>query len=307
MTLKAPFPWFGGKSRAASLVWERFGDVPNYVEPFAGSLAVLLARPTAPGFETVNDRDGHLCNFWRAAQADPAAVAAAASWPVIEVDLHARHRELTAAIPGLVAALAADPAYYDARLAGWWLWGVGIWIGQGWCGGRAGWQLPSLFGAGRGIHALDARDRIPDVLAELAARLRRVRVVCGNWDRILGPSVTYATNGTKTLTGVVLDPPYDDGAIAYAGGQVDLQAVRSYAIEAGANPLMRVALCGYDGEHEMPADWECVPWKARGGYGSQGDGAGRENAGRERVWFSPACLRPQRSLFDTTPPAEQVG
>src|SRR5689334_19180994 len=44
-TLKAPFPWFGGKSRVASLVWERFGEVRNYVEPFAGSLAVLLGRP----------------------------------------------------------------------------------------------------------------------------------------------------------------------------------------------------------------------------------------------------------------------
>ena len=34
--LKAPFPWFGGKSRVAHLVWQRFGDVANYVEPFFG-------------------------------------------------------------------------------------------------------------------------------------------------------------------------------------------------------------------------------------------------------------------------------
>lgn len=33
MSLKAPFPWFGGKSRVADVVWRRFGDVPNYVEP----------------------------------------------------------------------------------------------------------------------------------------------------------------------------------------------------------------------------------------------------------------------------------
>lgn len=45
--LRAPFPWFGGKSRAAPLVWSALGDVANYVEPFAGSLAVLLARPHA--------------------------------------------------------------------------------------------------------------------------------------------------------------------------------------------------------------------------------------------------------------------
>ena len=31
-TLRAPFVWFGGKSRVAPLVWERFGDVRNYME-----------------------------------------------------------------------------------------------------------------------------------------------------------------------------------------------------------------------------------------------------------------------------------
>ena len=41
----APFPWFGGKSRVAADVWARFGETPNYVEPFAGSMAVLLGRP----------------------------------------------------------------------------------------------------------------------------------------------------------------------------------------------------------------------------------------------------------------------
>ena len=41
MTLSAPFPWFGGKRQVADEVWSAFGDVVNYVEPFAGSLAVL--------------------------------------------------------------------------------------------------------------------------------------------------------------------------------------------------------------------------------------------------------------------------
>ena len=35
--MKSPFPWFGGKSKVAEIVWERFGDVQNYVEPFFGS------------------------------------------------------------------------------------------------------------------------------------------------------------------------------------------------------------------------------------------------------------------------------
>lgn len=54
--LKAPFPWFGGKSRAAHLIWPRFGNVPNYVEPFAGSLAVLLNRPHAPANDVERKR-----------------------------------------------------------------------------------------------------------------------------------------------------------------------------------------------------------------------------------------------------------
>ena len=49
-------------------------------------------------------------------------------------------------------------------------------------------------------------------------------------------------------------------------------------------------LCGYEGDYSAPAGWRVVPWKARGGYGSQGDGQGRENARRERLWLSPHCI-----------------
>ncbi len=50
------------------------------------------------------------------------------------------------------------------------------------------------------------------------------------------------------------------------------------------------SLCGYDGEHAMPDGWTGFPWKARGGYGSQGNKRGRENAHKEMIWFSPHCL-----------------
>lgn len=46
--LQAPFPYFGGKSKAAPEVWQAFGPVDNYVEPFAGSAAMLLAAPDQP-------------------------------------------------------------------------------------------------------------------------------------------------------------------------------------------------------------------------------------------------------------------
>ena len=92
MTLAAPFPYFGGKRRAAPIIWAALGDPAGYVEPFAGSAAVLLARPTFSGrrVETINDADGWLVNAWRSIVARPGDVARHAAGPVTEIDYHAR-------------------------------------------------------------------------------------------------------------------------------------------------------------------------------------------------------------------------
>ena len=131
---KAPFPWFGGKSKAAPLVWELLGDVEHYVEPFAGSLAVLLNRPHVPNrsyhSETVNDMDGLLVNAWRAIQWHPEETAAHASWPVSESDLHARHMALMRwKKDGLPDKIAGSPKWCDTEMAGWWLYCVCCRIG----------------------------------------------------------------------------------------------------------------------------------------------------------------------------------
>ena len=127
------FPYFGGKSKIADLVWERFGNVVNYVEPYAGSLAVMRARPHAPTIETVNDGSAHICNVWRAIQWEPQETAKWTDWPVNEVDLHARHKRLVELEPTLRELLLADPDHCNPKLAGWWIWGICAWIGSGWC------------------------------------------------------------------------------------------------------------------------------------------------------------------------------
>jgi hypothetical protein len=67
--------------------------------------------------------------------------------------------------------------------------------------------------------------------------------------------------------------------------------VRDWAVEHGENADLRIALCGYQDEHAMPAGWEKFEWKANGGYANQSSRTiGRENAKKERVWFSPYCL-----------------
>lgn len=159
MILKAPFPWFGGKSRAAPLIWERLGNPRHFIEPFAGSLAALLGRPDPPAIETANDADAYLANFWRATKEAPEEVAAHADWPVNEADLHARHRWLVGQSE-FRERMMADPEFYDTRIAGWWVWGLSCWIGSGWCDtsrfGRDEGARPDLgdrkSGSGRGVH-----------------------------------------------------------------------------------------------------------------------------------------------------------
>lgn len=137
--LKAPFPYFGGKRKVAGMIWERLGDVSNFIEPFCGSAAVLLSRPHEPQIETVNDLDCMVANFWRATSADPEAVAAHADHPVNEADLHARHRWLVLSEDAAEfrRRMRTDPHFFDAKVAGWWCWGACCWIGSGWCSAQA--------------------------------------------------------------------------------------------------------------------------------------------------------------------------
>ena len=312
-TLTAPFPYFGGKSRACAQVWAAFGEVKNYVEPFCGSAAMLLGAPDGRRVETINDADGFVANFWRAVSKDNAAVAEALDWPVNEADLFARHIWLVQQSEGLLARLHADPDYYDARIAGWWAWGACSWIGSGWCSGKGPWtvvdgevvrnagqgvwrQLPHLGNAGRGVnrqlpHLGDAGRGafIRDWLARLGERLRDVRVACGDWKRVLTDSVTVR-HGT---TAVFLDPPYTKGAMDYAAGGVggDLASdVRRWCAENGHRKGLRIVLCGHAGEHDelLSRGWNTRKWKARKGYAITSDAV--ENSASETLWVSPACV-----------------
>ncbi|HVG57677.1 MAG TPA: DNA adenine methylase [Hyalangium sp.] len=321
MSLRAPFPYFGGKALAAPLIWEALGEVDNFIEPFAGSLAVLLARPHAPRVETVNDVNHYVANFWRALQRAPEEVAAHAEYPALEVDLHARHDWLvhSAEAKAFRTAMEGSPEYFDAKVAGWWVWGASLWIGSGWCahpewkgrghvaasprgvhglGAREGegctWrqviELSSSRGAtGRGVNASGKRGQVHEWLEALAKRLRYVRVSCGDFLRILTPSATTAIG----LTGVLLDPPYKQYEDLYAHEEKGVaERACEWAVANGDNPQLRIALCGYEGDYQLPEGWRCVAWKAAGGY-SAARGTG-ENAERERIWLSPHCLKPGR-------------
>lgn len=154
--LKAPMPYFGGKSKVAADVWARLGDVDNYVEPFMGSAAVLLLRPHPPRIETLNDLDCMVANFWRATQLAPEQVVEWCDWPVNEANLHANHRWLVLSDDAAAfrKRMRSDPDYFDPKIAGRWCWGICCWIGSGWCDSekleRNKGARPAIAGSGGG-------------------------------------------------------------------------------------------------------------------------------------------------------------
>jgi hypothetical protein len=145
---------------------------------------------------------------------------------------------------------------------------------------------------------------------DLADRLRHVRVTCGDWSRVCGPSPTFKLG----LTGVFLDPPYGTEAKRqsdlYTHDDLSIAAdTLRWCLDNGDNPLLRIALCGYAGEGHEPledAGWSVVAWKGGGGYGGQRTNGSNDNADRERIWFSPHCLvqdRPEQlELFGALQP-----
>lgn len=330
------FPWFGGKAMVARTVWGAIGDVSSYVEPFFGSGAVLHTRPAAHlaqnRKETINDLDGFVANFWRATKADRAGVAAHCDWPCNELDLTARHAWLMGQAAAHKERMLADPDYYDAKIAGWWCWGQTWWIGGDWCSGKGPWsvrdgvfgrhddgspgvgrQLPYLTDDGQGVSrklphlgtdsqgaCADYAQHVLNQIARLSDRLRRVRVTCGDWARVVTPSAAgYTPSDSAATVGVVLDPPYsaeagrDMSCYATDSGTV-AHDVGAWCATAGTDRRLRIALCGYEGEHDklQKLGWALLPWKTGGGLANtakQEGTRGKVNAARERIWFSPAC------------------
>jgi DNA adenine methylase len=139
-------------------------------------------------------------------------VAYRADNPVNEADQHARHLWLCSR-EHFREAMKTEPDFYDAKIAGWWVWGQCIWIGAGLVReaatsprgrGHGGVEDTCLIDLTSGTRS----GQLHGYLRELAARLRNVRVCCGSCDQICGPSVTFKHG----ITGVFLDPPYADEA-----------------------------------------------------------------------------------------------
>lgn len=268
---------------------------------------MLLARPDFDATkhrEIICDADGYVANAWRAIQFAPAETAKYCDWPCNHADLQARRKKIISEEEKLLSKLVSDDEYHDAKIAGYWIWCMSMWIGHGLTrptavpcltADQGVGQMPRLtadqgVGKATGIYAW---------FENLSQRLRHVKVVCGDWSRVCGGHWQDAHG----ICGIYFDPPYSSknrGDIYAKDSQSISHDVREWCIKRDSKN-MRIVLSGYEGEHnELEAmGWKKIEWKAAGGYGNRSLGK-NENCNLERLWCSPNCLdQDANNLFAT--------
>lgn len=197
--IASPLKWHGGKAYLASRIIalmppRKTAANPDgwlhYVEPFAGSLAVLLAQDPEGISEVVNDLNGDLTNFWRVLQ-DP-------HW-ASEFERRLQFAPFSEAEWKLADEAVRDHVFFgpiDRALK------FFIWCRQSMAGRMASFAPLSRTRTRRGMNEqasawLNAVEGLPAV----HARLKRVVIL--NRDAL---DVIRQQDGPQTL--FYLDPPY---------------------------------------------------------------------------------------------------
>lgn len=224
--LNSPVTRYGGKFKLAPRLVAMMPPHLHYVEPYAGALHVLFAKPASlfeGHSEVVNDLDGHLTNFWEVMRDEilfPAFCRQAEAIPFSE-------SEFQAALVRI--GRTADPV---VRAVSWF-----VLVRQSFTANCKNFQMPDRQGRPRSVNAWwSAIDRLPAVYN----RLRRVLIF--NRDAI---HCIEGQDGEQTF--FLVDPPYlhetrEDAAVydheMTATQHCDL-------LDCLANVNGKFLLCGY--------------------------------------------------------------
>lgn len=218
--VKPPFAYYGGKMTLGPAIAELLPKHDHYVEPFAGSLAVLLAKKPSRA-ETVNDLDGDLVTFWRVLRDRPDELCRAA-----EMTPHSR----------LELADAWSDAHDELEQA------RRVWVrltqSRGHSLKRTGWKFSKRIEVGHASQRVASfANRMPDS----AERLRGVTLE--NRDA-LDVIRDYGSEATACL---YVDPPYL-GSTRATNYRVEMTADDAHVALADALNECKasVVLSGYD-------------------------------------------------------------
>lgn len=273
-----PMAYYGGKTRLANKIVDLLPAHRHYVEPYAGSLAVLLAK--APShMETVNDLVGDPIAFWRVLRDRPHDLAR-----VCALTPHSRAEHL--------ASFAGPPPdcvdldLEQARLA----W---VRISQGRTGTlrKTGWRfyvnpggssasMPTYLGA------------YVNRMAGAAQRLHHVSLECRPATELIGAYGKFAS------VCLYLDPPYL-GATRARNYRTEMTSEAEHAemLDLALHAAASVVISGYASDlyDTALADWTRIEIPASTGQ------TAREFADRTEVlWVNRPVGEP--TLFDEALP-----
>lgn len=189
MTTRSPLKYPGGKYYDAPWIVSHFPPHIHYVEPFAGSAAVLFASTQDERSEVLNDLDHKLANFW-AVLADP--------------NLSPQFIQAVNLLPVSRALWEAADAWVDGDPVGNAV-RYFVRVRQSFCGTQKQFSPLTKTRTRRGINEqASAWLSAVDMLPAIAERLRTVVVECR-------PAVDVIKSEDRPGTLFYLDPEYFPG------------------------------------------------------------------------------------------------
>jgi hypothetical protein len=200
-------------------------------------------------------------------QGAPDAVARYADWPVNEVDLHARHRWLVYGEGEFRERMKHDPDFYDAKRAGWWVWGLCQWIGSGWCASPEWWKAAhegNELGKGRRPHlkgqGINGKPPVEWTGRSNAGRRARGVLTAEHAQR---PDLT-AARGVLGAEGLYNGPTVETSAAAAMRAFGDRPRKRARDLTGSARPAILSIVGSRTGEgHEscqLPTQYRVLSW-----------------------------------------------
>lgn len=273
--MKPPMPYFGGKQTIARQIISLFPEHGHYVEPYCGSLSVLLAKSPSK-METVNDLHSAVMTFWRMLRDRPdELMRACALTPHSRAEyLHCRDSEP-----------ATDEIEIARRV--WTVLAEGI--GGADRGKQSNWRY-HIDPKGSSINFAGYLDGYLDRMPSAARRLREVSLEC------MPALDIIAKYGAEPDVLLYVDPPYLGSLRAGNRYRHEMRtdAEHRELAEALRSAAAAVVLSGYPSElydRELYPDWFRVEIASMTGNG------GRDRGRTEALWSNrPLNLHP--TLFD---------
>ncbi|MFG2468691.1 DNA adenine methylase [Streptomyces canus] len=282
--MKPPFPYYGAKGRLAPWI---VGLMPRehrvYVEPFAGSAAVLFARSRPATHEVLNDLDSNVVTFFRVLRdREQDLVRALSLTPYSREEYRAADLEASPEIDELERArrfFVRTTQSYNA------------------CGAAAGKRASWSNGARRGSSQATTVADLVDRLYVVASRLRKVVI-----ENRRAAEIVQLYDGADVV--MYCDPPYlastRSGLKAHKRGDyahdTNTEAEHRELAEVLHGARSAVLLSGYPSPlyDELYGDWERVEVAVQRPTTNRRGSTG--SAGLEVVWSNRPLSR-QPTLF----------